>query len=164
MKPKVLFVDDEAAVRKTWAYAFEHLFDATTVASGEEALRLLQHPPDGRPFDVLVTDHRMPGMSGVVLCRKARLVAPHTARVIVTAFEDPEVQLCPCRRLEKPLDEGKLEAVIRDALAGTPMPPEEAQKREKEAEEAHRKARASFREATAKLLSWQPPTYEEAET
>jgi len=162
VKPKVLFVDDDADVRTTWKYVFEHPYDVTVVSSGAEALDLLKAP--GRPFDVLVTDHRMPGMTGVELCRKARLVSPKTARVLVTAFEDPEVKLCPCRKLEKPLDDGKLEAVIHDILTGEPLSSKEAQERESVAEAAHAEARASFREATKKLLEWAPATYEEAET
>lgn len=155
-RPHVLLVDDDKVVRQTWGYILDGAFDAVFAESGAAALQLLQHPPGGRPFDVLVTDHRMPGMSGVELCRKARLVSPKTARVIVTAFKDPEVQACPCRLLEKPVQDGMLERVIYEAIAGTPVAPDVARVRESVAEAAHKKARECFRAETAKLLSWEP--------
>jgi len=164
MKPSVLFVDDEAPVRETWKYLYGDLFRCTFASNGTEALQFLHHPPEGRPFDVLVTDQRMPGMSGVQLCRKARLVSPKTARIILTAFDDPEVRLCPCRRLEKPPEDGKLEKVVHEAIVGASVSSDEAREKESRAEAAHQAARKNFREATAKLLSWEPPALEEVET
>jgi DNA-binding NtrC family response regulator len=158
-KLRVLFVDDDKNVRTTWAYCFGEAFDATVVESGEAALKLLAKPPGGRPFDVLVTDHRMPGMTGAELCREAARVAPATARVVITAFKDADARLCPCRRwLEKPLEPDRMERMIREAANGT-VPAGEAREREREAEQARDAARADFREETAKLLSWEPPTF-----
>ncbi len=157
-RPRVLFVDDDRHVRETWEYCFGEEFEATVVATGAEALELLADPPDGVPFDVLVADHRMPGMTGAELCWKAREVAPETARIIVTGFRDREAHMCPCRAvLDKPGANGKLETVIRQAANGEAATEEDVRRREREAEEALREARQDFRETTEKLKSWQPP-------
>src|SRR5574342_539542 len=155
-KLRVLFVDDDEAVRATWKYAFGDDFEATFVATGEAALALLKAPPGGLQFDVLVADHRMPGMSGAELCWKAREVAPETARIIVTAYKDREVQLCPCSTvLEKPDRAGSLGGVIRKA-AQSQASDEDVRRRECEAEAALKEARAEFRETTERLRSWHP--------
>jgi signal transduction histidine kinase len=58
---RVLLVDDEPLVRDLLARALGRTWDVTTVASGEEALRLL----DEARFDAIVCDLMMPGMSGI---------------------------------------------------------------------------------------------------
>lgn len=158
---RVLFVDDDPALRTTLRYQFlgDHEIEATTVASAELALDLLAHPPDGVPFDVLVSDQRMPGMSGSELCFKAREVAPETARVIFSAYMDRDARMCPCSAvLEKPDRGGKLKSVIESAANGRQhaATDEQMREREREAEEELAHARADFRETTEKLRSWTP--------
>ena len=157
-KLRVLFVDDDEVVRKVWGYCFGTTFVSTIAASAEEALRLLEHPPHGVPFDVLVADHRMPEMTGAELCWRAAEIAPETARIVVTAFRDPEARACPARVvLEKPWEEARMLEVIHDASNGSaPSEDDVLHRREREAEEALKDARAEFRETTAELRSWEP--------
>lgn len=157
-KLRILFVDDDEAVRTTWKYAFGDTFDATVVESGEMALRLLKAPPGGLQFDVLVADHRMPGMTGAELCERAKAVAPDTARVIVTGYRDREAQLCSCSALlEKPDAGGRLKKVLNELAKGTRDDDDDVRRREREAEDARREARAEFHETTARMRSWMPP-------
>jgi signal transduction histidine kinase len=80
----ILYVDDDRANLVTLRYALGELFDLRTTTSPEEALRLLSE----EEVAVLITDQRMPGMSGVELCERARLVRPETVRIILTAYAD----------------------------------------------------------------------------
>lgn len=80
----ILFVDDEAPVRKTLRYALEDRFSVITESSGERALAALRR----KRVSVLLTDHRMPGMTGVELCVQAHELRPHLVTMIVTAYAD----------------------------------------------------------------------------
>ncbi len=83
----ILFVDDEpdvlALLRRTFTAADG--YEAVTVPSGEEALRILAE----REVDLLVTDQRMPGMSGVELIERARRIHPELCAILLTAYTDP---------------------------------------------------------------------------
>lgn len=86
---RVLFVDDDpnvlnllqatiGALRKEW--------DGTVAASGDEALRLMA----AKPYEVVVSDMRMPGMSGCELLNRIMRDYPGTARIIMSGFADEE--------------------------------------------------------------------------
>ncbi len=82
----ILYVDDELANRDLMAFVLGQRFDLRCVESGARALAMLEQ----EPIAVLLTDQRMPGMSGVELCERARALRPETVRVIVTAYADHE--------------------------------------------------------------------------
>ena len=68
-KPKLLYVDDESDNLELFSLQFNKDFDITTCSGGDEALRILA---EDQAIDILLTDERMPGMSGVELLRKGR--------------------------------------------------------------------------------------------
>ena len=80
----VLFVDDEPQNLVVFRYAMEDHFTVLTAQSGAEALQLLQR----HQVAVLLADQRMPGMSGVELCARARELQPDAVRIIITAYAD----------------------------------------------------------------------------
>ena len=61
MVPSVLIVDDEKHTREGLQQALAEHYDVTTAASADEAFNLL----DAATFDVVLTDLRMPGKSGL---------------------------------------------------------------------------------------------------
>jgi response regulator RpfG family c-di-GMP phosphodiesterase len=87
----VLYVDDEPALCRAFSRIFHGRGDLQVVAVGspDEALALL-----GRDaFDVIVSDLRMPGMSGLELLATARRRAPDTRRLLVSGYADFESAL-----------------------------------------------------------------------
>ncbi|HEV8322197.1 MAG TPA: response regulator [Myxococcota bacterium] len=84
MRPfRVLVVDDESALRLTVAANLElEGLEVVEAASGEEALALAV----AQPFDLVLTDVRMPGMSGVELYRRLREARSDVPVVLMTAF------------------------------------------------------------------------------
>ncbi|MCW8921054.1 MAG: response regulator, partial [Sedimenticola sp.] len=75
MKNRILFVDDEQHLLdglKRSLRGQRNVWDMFFVPSGEEALRMVE----AEPFDVVVSDMRMPGMSGAELLERLSTVHP----------------------------------------------------------------------------------------
>ena len=73
--------------------------------------------------DVVLSDHRMPQMQGVDFLTHVRSMYPHTARIVLTAYQDEEVLSKALnegevfRFLTKPWDDEKIRQAVRAALA-----------------------------------------------
>jgi len=82
----VLYVDDERENLRVFELAFKRDFSVVTAESGEQGLRLLHE----RPIALVLSDHRMPGMTGVQFLSQVREVDAKTIRMLVTAYGDAE--------------------------------------------------------------------------
>ena len=91
---RVLVVDDRAPNRAVALAMLRELgYVPAAVESGEEALALLAHPPDGQPFDAVLLDSEMPGLDGRETCRRLRQSETAGRRVpviAITAHTGPE--------------------------------------------------------------------------
>lgn len=86
MKPKILVVDDEAAIRNMLAFSLSRAeMDVETAVDGDEALSRLER--DSPPPDLLVVDWMMPGTDGVQLTRRVRSTPrlAHLPVILLTA-------------------------------------------------------------------------------
>ncbi|MDZ4695230.1 MAG: sigma-54 dependent transcriptional regulator [Deltaproteobacteria bacterium] len=83
----VLVVDDERDNLDAFRFNFQKQFTLHLAQSGPEALAILQQ----QDIAVIVTDQRMPGMTGLELLQKVRPEHPDTVGIIVTAFTDTNV-------------------------------------------------------------------------
>jgi len=83
-KPRVLFVDDEPRVLTTMRMLFRNQYEMHFAEGGPQALALLK----SQPFDVIVSDQRMPGMSGIEVLRAARELNPNAMRILLTGYSD----------------------------------------------------------------------------
>jgi DNA-binding NtrC family response regulator len=78
----LLVVDDEPAQRELMAgFLRKRGFEVATAGSGEEALARFRQ----EPFDLVLTDQKMPGLSGVELLEAVRAINPEVAVIVVTA-------------------------------------------------------------------------------
>jgi len=117
---KLLFVDDEPNIleglermlfplRKEWQLAFAH--------SGHEALNLMKE----KPFDVIVTDLRMPGMDGATLLSEVREHHPGMVRFVLSGQSDEKTGYRAAslahQFLPKPCDAKTLKAHVDSAFA-----------------------------------------------
>jgi DNA-binding NtrC family response regulator len=115
----VLFVDDEPGNLELFRMQFEDSFTVRTAGGGDAALAALAAEPIG----VLLTDERMPGMTGVDLLARAVVQWPDTMRVIVSAYSDSPRLLRAINRghaheyLVKPWDRAELAACMERGLA-----------------------------------------------
>jgi len=83
-KPRVLFVDDEPRILTTMRMLFRGHYEMFFADSGAKALELVKT----QPVDVIVSDQRMPGMTGVEFLRAARELNPHAMRILLTGYSD----------------------------------------------------------------------------
>ena len=83
-KAKLLFVDDEERILNALRSVFRNQYNVFTASSGPEAMEFLKrfHP------HVVISDQRMPEMTGVEFLRQVRDLAPHTVRILLTGYSD----------------------------------------------------------------------------
>ncbi len=119
-KKRILFVDDEPNVLQGLRRMLRPLrkeWDMSFVGSGEEALEAMAQ----QPCDVIVSDIRMPGMSGVELLEKVRDEYPDTARIALSGQADKETifsSVGPVHQfLSKPCDAEMLKDTVGRACA-----------------------------------------------
>lgn len=118
MKPVLLIVDDEvrvlSALRRSLRREGYEILLASTPA---EAMKLLAE----REIDAVLSDHKMPGMSGIELLRATAEQRPHAARLLISGWPEavsPEDlrSIAPTVVLPKPWRDAELKAELRAAL------------------------------------------------
>lgn len=84
----ILIVDDEEAILDIMTMMLEDEgYNLQTANSGEEGLRILKASPT---FSLIISDQRMPGMTGVQFFTKARDICPNALRVLLTGYTDTD--------------------------------------------------------------------------
>jgi len=83
-KHSILIVDDEPDILQSLLGLLRREFELFTATSGEEALAILKK----HPIQVVMTDQRMPGMTGVELMRQVRVDYPDSIRIVFTGYAD----------------------------------------------------------------------------
>jgi cyclic di-GMP phosphodiesterase len=115
---RVLAVDDEPAACKLLSLILTApAFHCTTACTAEEALVALQR----EPFDAVISDLQMPGLSGMELLTEVRHNHPHMAFLVTTGVDDVDVGVKAMRSgaddyLVKPLRESTVVASLENAL------------------------------------------------
>jgi putative nucleotidyltransferase with HDIG domain len=86
-KTRILFVDDEPSMLRVMKMGMRSMaaeWDMEFAASGEEGVALVEK----QPFDVIVSDMRMPGMNGAQFLNHVLRHHPHTVRIILSGYSD----------------------------------------------------------------------------
>lgn len=84
MNHKILIVDDEEANLRALERLFRNDYSVLTVRSGEEALAILAN----HDIALLISDQRMPGMTGIELLERTVQLRPQMARILLTGYTD----------------------------------------------------------------------------
>lgn len=114
----VLYVDDERENLRIFELTFGRSFSILTAASADEGLRVLNE----NPVALVLSDHRMPGMTGVEFLDRVRELDPHTIRMLVTAYGDTETLGQAINRssiykyVAKPWDPDQMELSLRRGI------------------------------------------------
>jgi DNA-binding NtrC family response regulator len=114
----ILVVDDEQDNLDAFRFNFRKTFDILTASGGAEALAMLED----KEVAVVVTDQRMPRMTGVELLREVRVRQPDAVGIILTAFTDVDVLIEAInlgqvyRYITKPWDAKEVRGVLQYAI------------------------------------------------
>jgi len=118
MTASILVVDDEPAIQDilTWALSAEG-YRVATAGSGEEALARVER----EDFDIIVTDIVMPGLDGLEVLERSRVLNPRAAVIVMTAYAALETAIAALRRgasdyLEKPFSVDLLKERVQRLL------------------------------------------------
>lgn len=83
-KFKILFIDDEPASLTAFKSVFRDYYDIRLASSAEEGYQIMQR----ESIDIVISDQRMPGMSGVDFLHRIRVEYPDTVRMLITGYSD----------------------------------------------------------------------------
>ena len=118
--PTLLVVDDEACILSALRRSLcREGWRVLTASTPDEALRML----DEEPIDAVLSDHKMPRMSGLEVLEVAARRRPNAVRILISGWPDE----IPAERLAalgvralipKPWDDAELKRILRAALAG----------------------------------------------
>jgi CheY-like chemotaxis protein/nitrogen-specific signal transduction histidine kinase len=117
---RVLIVDDEEIVAMTLQEGLAKLphCEISTATNSDQALRMFEH----RPFDLLITDYKLPGTDGMTLATQVRQRYPQTVIIMITAYGDQELRdqaarACIRHILDKPVAIDQIRRVTLEAFS-----------------------------------------------
>lgn len=117
----VLLVDDEILNLTSLAGLLEDDYRVHLASSPEDALRMLADPALADSIHVILSDQRMPGMSGVELLARARTLRPDAKRLLLTGYSDVDAivgainEAAIWKYLRKPIDSQELRLTLARA-------------------------------------------------
>ncbi|MBU1284657.1 MAG: response regulator [Gammaproteobacteria bacterium] len=114
---RILFVDDEERILRSLALQFRREYEVLTESDPCRALQRLK----SESVQIIVSDQRMPQMSGAELLAQARQIAPDTLRILLTGYSDLDAAVEALnsggifRYLTKPWDQQEMAFTLRQA-------------------------------------------------
>jgi DNA-binding NtrC family response regulator len=119
-RARVLCVDDNVKVLRVLERQLERTYDVAVAEGSDEAIAVLT---EHGPFDVIISDLRMPKVHGLTFLKHAAEIAPDSERIILTGLADPATMAVArsaggaFKLLTKPCDPDVLMAAIDEAVA-----------------------------------------------
>jgi FixJ family two-component response regulator len=117
--PRILVVDDEEAILETMTFTFQNDYEVLTSSDARRALELLD---EKAPVAVVLSDQRMPNMSGVEFVAEVCKRHPTTVRMILTGFADMQAIIDAINAghvyayITKPWEPDQLKQVMKQAV------------------------------------------------
>lgn len=131
-KAKILITDDEKIVRESLLHWFEEDgYSVETAANGEEALANFEK---GK-YDLVLTDMKMPGLSGLELLKKIKEIDENCIVILITAYASVPSAIKALKDgaydyVTKPIDPDELAHLVEKALKGQALEKENLQLKE----------------------------------
>src|SRR5512138_2161124 len=116
--PRILVVDDERSMRELLAIVLRREgYEVMIADNGRAAIELIER----EPVDILISDIKMPDLSGVEVLRAAKKVDQDILGIMITAFASTEtaveaMRLGACDYLSKPFDVDLLKMKVREKI------------------------------------------------
>ncbi len=122
LRHTILIVDDEQGILSSTESLLSEEYNVITAKDGKEALELIQSMEKPEEISVIISDQRMPNLSGIQFLEKSMKIVPNTIRIIITGFSDSSVMLDSINKIqvfrfiEKPFESIELLVHIRNAI------------------------------------------------
>ncbi len=119
-KDKILYIDDENENLVGFKYVFKKQYTVFTALSAAEGWRILDENPE---IKVILTDQRMPNVSGIQFLEKVAMQYPDICRIIVTAYTDVQEIIEAINKgkiyqfIKKPWDKDEVKIIIDNAIS-----------------------------------------------
>jgi response regulator RpfG family c-di-GMP phosphodiesterase len=116
-KINVIYIDDEENNLISFKATFRIKYNILTAISAEEALKILET----KPVEIIITDQRMPNMTGVEFLEKILEIYPDPMRILLTGYTDMSAVIEAVNKgkifhyLTKPWNEEELDMTIQRA-------------------------------------------------
>lgn len=116
-KINLLYVDDEENNLVSFKATFRLKYNVTIALSADEAMKILEK----KPFEIIITDQRMPNMTGIEFLEKVLEKYPDPIRILLTGFTDYNAVIDAVNKgkiyhyLSKPWKEEELDLTIKNA-------------------------------------------------
>jgi signal transduction histidine kinase len=121
-KPRILVVDDEGKQVEALVNLLSDEYHVITAKDGLDALALIQQRDHPERINVILSDQRMPGLTGLGLFERLHITLPDTIKIILTAYEDLPVIFKSIKEtkiykfITKPYDPQDLLIQVRNAV------------------------------------------------
>ncbi len=125
MSKKILVVDDEQSIREFFEILIrkmsseeDYSFEMVSAEDGQKALELMEK----QSFDMVISDLKMPRLSGLQLLEKAKLIQPDVVFILITAFDTSEIAVKALKMgaydyIPKPFNVDEIKLTIFSALS-----------------------------------------------
>ncbi len=129
----ILIVDDEEENLVNLKGMLEEDYDVISASDGKTALELVQHDTNPERIHLIISDQRMPGLSGVEFLEQTIEVIPKTVRIILTAFSDVDTIINSINRgqiyrfILKPFNREDMRLTVKRALESYELEEQNAQ-------------------------------------
>ena len=118
MRHKILLVDDEEANVRLLRRVLSDEYDTVEALSGQDGLNMLKE----HDISLIITDQRMPGMTGVQLLKESLAVRPEAMRILLTGYTDVQALIDAInsghvyKYVPKPWDRDELKVTVKRAI------------------------------------------------
>ncbi|WP_423147107.1 response regulator [Rubrolithibacter danxiaensis] len=116
-KINIIYVDDEENNLISFKATFRLKYNITTALSADEAIKIIKT----KPVEIIITDQRMPNMTGVEFLEKVLEISPDPMRILLTGYADMNAVIDAVNKgkifhyLAKPWNEEELDMTINRA-------------------------------------------------
>lgn len=118
----IMIVDDEESNRRTLKSLLQDKYELIEACDGQDALEIISQMEDPKRISLIISDQRMPRLTGSEMFEKLVPVLPNTVRIMLTGFADKNAVLDGVNRgkvyklLSKPFERKDFLATINRAL------------------------------------------------
>lgn len=118
-KPTILYVDDMVPNINVFKITFKRDYNVITAENASEAIEILAN----QPIDLLISDQRMPGKTGVELMEEVAEKYPNLPKIIISEYSQDSVIRVAMKKfgishnVHKPWDRNELKTIIDSSLS-----------------------------------------------